>query len=91
MNNVEMACEELKKQILDLPETKEFLRLKDLISKDDKIQAMRREIAKLESEGKTKERDNLLEEYNSIPLINNYNIMREEIYSILKEISDILK
>lgn len=91
IDQVENLTQELKDKIFSLPEVKEYLRLENLIEKDKMLKGMRIEIAKLNAENKIKERDILLEEYNSIPLIANYNSLKEEVYGILKQISIILK
>ena len=49
---------------------------------------MRLNIAKLKSEGKEEERKNLLNIYNSNPLVNNYLVAKEEAMSILRAIKN---
>jgi len=91
INKVDEAVETLKNKILSLPETREFQTLENLIEKDKLLKGMRIEIAKLNSEGKVKLRDAILEEYNAIPLVSNYNFVKEELFAILNEVSKILK
>lgn len=81
----------LRKEINDLPEIKEYLRLKELFEKDESLKEMRNNIAKLKSEGKEEERKNLLNLYNNHPLVNNYYLAQEEAISILSAIKDIIQ
>ena len=52
---------------------------------------MRRDIARLKNEGKEEERNNLLNIYNNHPLVNNYNLAKEEVKAILQTIRDIIQ
>ena len=90
MNNTDEAIKELATELYALPEVKEFLRLKECLEKDKELKAMRLEIARLTNEGKIEEHNNLLNVYNSHPLVVNYQAMREEIISLLNQIKDIL-
>ena len=90
MNNPVDSAKALKKEIEELPEVKEYLSLKDLLENDKELQELRTNIARLESEGKFEEKKNLLEVYNSHPLIVNFNILKDEVKNILSEINDIL-
>ena len=51
---------------------------------------MRKDIARLTSEGKNKEHDALIDIYNSHPIVVNYQQAREEVISLLNEIKNIL-
>ena len=90
MNNPVDSAKALKKEIEELPEVKEYLSLKDLLENDKELQELRTNSARLESEGKLEEKKNLLEIYNSHPLIVNFNILKDEVKNILSEINDIL-
>ena len=90
-NEVDERLAKLKDKLFSLPVTKEYLRLEELIAEDKILKGMRIEIAKLSSQGKNKKRDVLIEEYNSIPLVSNYNYTKDELFNILNEISKILK
>lgn len=87
---IELA-NKLKDKINELPEMKEYLNLKHLLENDKELSNMRKDIARLESLGKTKEKEALLNIYNSHPLVNNYYLAKEEIKSILLTISNIIK
>ncbi len=91
MDKVIELAKELKQNIDELPEMKEYLRLKDLLEKDEELVHMRHEIARLKAENKIEERDNLLKIYNAHPLVNNFYLAKEEITSILKTIQNIIQ
>ena len=80
----------LREDIDSLPEIKEYYRLKEIYENDHSLKEMRENIARLKSEDKEEERNNLLAIYNSHPLVNNYNIAMEEAKSILRAIKDII-
>ena len=84
------SAKELRKEIETLPEVQEYLSLKTLFENDKELQEMRTNIAKLESEGKLEEKKNLIDVYNSHPLVVNFNSLKDEVKSILLEINDIL-
>ena len=90
MNKTNEALLELSEELYKLPEIKEFLQLKEAIEKDEELKAMRLEIARLTNEGKKQEHDNLLNVYNSHPLVVNYLIARDEAAALLTQIKDIL-
>ena len=91
MDEVVELAKTLKQEIDKLPEMQEYLRLKSLLEKDEELATMRGEIARLQNEGKTKEKENLLAIYNSHPLVNNFYIAKEEITNLLSSISQILQ
>ena len=91
MDEVIELAKELKEGINDLPEIKEYLRLKELLENDAELAKMRKDIARLANEGKIEERDNLLKVYNSHPLVNNFYLAKEEIKGILETIKNIIQ
>lgn len=91
MNKVIEKAEELRQEILLLPEVKEYLRLKEVIENNEELRGLREEIAHLANDKKMKERDNLLAIYKAHPLVVNYEQSREEVMEILNTIRDILK
>ena len=91
MDKVLETAEKLKKSLLELPEFKEYLNLKDLYEKDESLKQMRLDIARLKKEGKEEERNNLIAIYNNHPLVSNYNIAREEVKEILQTIKDMIQ
>ena len=90
MDKIIEEAKSLRNDIDSLPEIQEYYRLKELMEKDEELSRLRKDIARLANEGKTEERKNLLEIYNSHPLVNNYNIAMEEAKSILRAIKDII-
>ena len=90
MDKIIEEAKSLRNDIDSLPEIQEYYRLRDLMENDKDLSRLRIEIARLANEGKLEERKNLLEIYNSHPLVNNYNIAMEEAKSILRTIKDII-
>ena len=90
MDKIIEEAKSLRKDIDSLPEIQEYYRLKNLMENDEELARLRTEIARLAKEGKNEERKNLLEVYNSHPLVNNYNIALEEAKLILSSIKDII-
>ena len=91
MDKVIETAEKLKQSLLELPEVKEYLNLKDLYEKDESLKQMRLDIARLKKEGKEEERNNLIAVYNNHPLVNNYNIAKEEVKAILETIKNMIE
>ena len=90
MDKIIEKAKALRKDIDSLPEIQEYYRLRALMENDEELKRLRKEIARLASEGKTEERKNLLTIYNSHPLVNNYNLAMDEAKSILRAIKDII-
>lgn len=88
---IKQECNELLKELLDEPEVQEFLEYKKLLKDGQEIKDLKQKIAKLSSENKIEERNNLLQIYNSNPLVINYNNALENVKEILLNIKDIIK
>ena len=88
MSDVIELSKELRKELDNNPTIIEYHRYKDLVENDKELIILRNEIKK--SVNDLEKRKNLLEQYNSSPIVSNYNILKEEVRSILKEISDII-
>jgi len=86
MDEVINAAKELKEAIDNLPLTKEYYLLSNLLENDESLKEMRKEIARLAFEGKEQERENLLKVYNNNPLVSNYQAIKSELTDLLKEI-----
>ena len=82
----EKIKEELESQTL----FKEYSRLKELYEKDETLLQMRKEIARAKKNNDEAKRNELIKQYNSHPIVNNYYIAKEELVSLLKEIKKIL-
>ncbi|HPS19251.1 MAG TPA: YlbF family regulator [Bacilli bacterium] len=90
MDKIAQLTDELASDLQELPEIKEFLRLKKLMETNKELADMRSNIARLTQDNKEEEKANLLAIYNSHPLVNNYNIAKEEAARILRTIQNIL-
>lgn len=88
MSDVIELSKELRKELDNNPTIIEYHRYKDLVENDKELIILRNEIKK--SVNDLEKRKKLLEQYNSSPIVSNYNILKEEVRSILKEISDII-
>lgn len=91
MDKIIEEAKSLRDDIDSLPEIKEYYLLKELYENDQTLKQMRRDIARLKSEGKEEERNNLLQIYNSHPLVNNYEMAKEEAERILLVIKNIIQ
>lgn len=91
MDKLIKQAQEIRNDIDNLDEVKEYYRLKVLYEKDEELKRMRQDIARLKMEGKEEERNNLLKIYNSHPLVSNYNVAMEEVKSILLSVKNIIE
>ena len=91
MNSVIEQAKILRKSIDATPEAQEYYRLKSLYENDKELKKMRQDIARLKSEGKEEERNNLLKNYNSHPLVNNFQIAEEELKELLRTVQNIIQ
>ena len=89
-NPIELA-EKIKDRIYDLPEAKEYLRLKKIIDEDEEINKLQKEIVLLRSNGKAEEANALTSKLNAMPIIVNFEAVRAQLADTLKVISNILK
>ena len=89
MSDVIELSKELRKELDNNPTIIEYHRYKDLVENDKELIILRNEIKK--SVNDLEKRKKLLEQYNSSPIVSNYNILKEEVRLILKEISDNIK
>lgn len=90
MNNLDVLLEQLKTALDNNEEIKEYLSLKEIVENDPELKKMRQEIARLTNEGKVEEKNNLIETYNSHPIVVNYNESRTEVINLLNQIKTIL-
>ena len=91
MDELINKVKELRNDIDNLPEVKEYYRLAHLYESDKELERLRKEIALLASQKKYEERDNLLKVYNSHPLVVNYTLIKEEVTILLSAIKDIIQ
>lgn len=90
MNNVENATKELKQYLLSLPEVKEYLSLKKAYEIDPSLKELKKQIVRAKNENRMDDYHSLKEQFDTNPLVNNYLNAKNEVASLLKEISDIL-
>ena len=91
MDKIVEEAKKLREEIDSLPTVKEYYRLRSLYESDEELAKMRKEIARLKSEGKEEERKNLLEVYDNHPLVNNYEVAKQEVESLLLVIKNIIQ
>ena len=90
MDEIIKLAKELRSDVDKLPEVQEYYRLREIYENDEELRKMRTDIARLKQEGKEEERNNLLKNYNSHPIVNNYELAKNEVQSILLSIKDII-
>ena len=84
---IELAYE-LKNEIDALPLFQEYKRIKELVDNSIELKELKQEIARNSTNlGLKKE---LIEKYNSHPLVVNYNELRNEVKDYLYEICEII-
>ena len=91
MDKIIEEAKSLRKDIDNLPEVIEYRRLKTLYESDEELARMRKEIARLKASGKEEERKSLLKIYESHPLVNNYEVAKQEVMDILLVIKNIIQ
>ena len=91
MDELINKVKELRSNIDNLPEVKEYYRLASLYENDEELKRLRKEIARLASIKKFEERDALLKIYNEHPLVVNYTLAKEELVILLNTIKDIIQ
>ena len=87
---IELATE-INEKIAELPEAKEYLRLKKIIDEDEEIKALQKEIISLQNKGEKAKADELLKKLNSMPIVINFQEIRGQLADTLKVISNILE
>lgn len=87
---IELAIE-ISNKIYELPEAKEYLRLKGIIDKNEEIQDLQKEIISLQNLGKQEEAKVLMGRLDSMPIIMNFKYVQEQLAETLRIVSDILK
>lgn len=86
MDKIIEVANKLHEEILNIPEVKEYFSLLKEIENNQDLQNLKKEICRLEKEGKKEEKDNLLKILNSNPLILNLQEIKKEIIPILEQI-----
>ena len=91
MDKVLEKAKELRSAIEETPEFKEYMKNKVLLEKSEDVIALKHDIANLKAKGKIEEATNLEKLYYSHPLVNNYEVSKDALYSLLKTIESIIK
>ena len=90
MKTIEECAENIKDYLLNLPEIKEYIALKEAYENDPKLNELKKLIVRAKNENRMDDYLKLKKEFDDNPLVNNYLNSKEEVAGILKEISDIL-
>ena len=86
MNRAIELTYELKKELDSLPLFQEYKRIKNLVDNSEELKELKREIAKSLKDQK----DTLLKQYNSHPLMVNYKELENEVSEYLLQICEII-
>jgi len=88
MDKILEKAKELKKEINDIPEVKEYLRLKELVENNEELNEIRLKMKNLSR--KSQEYLELEKAYLSHPLMVNYLYVKEEMIKVLGNIKEII-
>ena len=88
MNKEIELAKEIKNELESLPLFEEYERMKKMVDEDKGLKELRHEI-KINVSNETQKQE-LLNNYNSHPLVANYNILLKEVSEYLAEISNII-
>ncbi len=103
MNDFDQALEDLKNELFSLEEVKTYFKLKSEIDNNAELVLIKEKITLLKQEMtlnidlddkyfKAKEEyELLLKKYTEHPLIQNFEIVKENVYNILMEIKKIIE
>ena len=86
---IELA-HELKKELDSLPLFIEYKRVKSLVDNSEELKQLKKNIALSKSKGDNARHKQLLDTYNNHPLIQNYECLKTDVASYLKEVSEII-
>ena len=91
MDKILEKAKELREVIEETPEYREYMKNKELLENDKELLELKHNIANLKAKKKYTEALNLEALYNNHPLVNNYEVSKEALYSLLKTIETIIK
>ena len=91
MDKVLEKAKELKAAIDGTPEMKEYLHNKEQFENSEDVIELKHNIANLRAKGKFEEAKNLEEIYNKHPLVNNFEVSKNNLYELLKTIQNIIQ
>ena len=89
MDKIIEKANELKSSLNETKEFKEYLRVKSLYESNEEIKSLRIQMSK--ARGNQELLDKLTKEYNSHPLVVNYQHALSEVESILRVVKDIIE
>ena len=88
MNDVIDLAKQLRKELDSYPLIVEYRRYKDLVENTPELKKLRKEIAL--SKNDVSKHKALLDEYNSHPLVSNFNSLTNEVKALYQEICEII-
>lgn len=103
MNDFEEALRNLKEELFSLDEVKTYFKLKNKIENNAELNLIKERIVSLKQEMtlnididekyfKAKEEyESLLKKYTEHPLIQNFEVIKDELYNLLTEIKKIIE
>ena len=91
MDKVLEKAKELRAEIDQTPEMKEYLKYKELLENNEDVIELKHNIANLRAKGKIKEADNLQALYDNHPLVVNYLASKEALLQLLRTIKSMIK
>lgn len=103
MSNIEVLLQDVKQELYSEPSIKEYFRLKEIIKNNDDLALLEREVLSLQKKmcenmnndeiyKSTKEKyEEKLALLNSNPIYQNFLTVKEEVTSLLLEVSEVLK
>ena len=91
MDKVIEKAKQLKAEIDETPEMKEYLKYKELLENSEDVIELKHNIANLRAQGKLQEATNLQELYDNHPIVVNYEASKSALYELLKTIETIIK
>lgn len=91
MSEIIETAKILRGKIDELPLFIELNKIEKLYKENKELNALKIEIVKAKQSGDINKHNELLEKFNSNPLVRNYNSLKEEAISYLKEISSIIQ
>lgn len=90
MNESIEIAKELKCELEKLPLIQEYRKVKTLLENDPELRELKAQITKAKLNNDVELHKSLLDKYNLHPLVNNYQVLQEEVYEYLKQVSDIV-
>lgn len=89
MDKIIEKANELKSSLNETKELKEYLRVKSLYESNEEIKSLRIQMSEARDDKELL--DKLTKEYNSHPLVVNYQHALSEVESILRVVKDIIE